>query len=1326
MAIKASVQITITKVIDIYACYRYYKLQASSVAAPSKPTTNPPSGWSETEPAYVSGSTNTLYFVDCNIYSDMSYSFSEVSKSSSYEAAKDAWNKANKAQESVDNLEIGGRNLLKRSSLLGEQLVCNEITIMNDVTLKAYTSEGYHIVTPSTGNANNGCGFYFYDFETLGLHPGDIITLSADIKGSSDAHDPFLSIHFAGTNTEWYGTGSIGKSKYFCTTDDFKRISVSYKMPAKDKFTSNKMWLALHGNYQADLYIRNLKLERGNKATDWTPAPEDSIVKVDVEYYLSTSATSLAGGSWSTTAPTWVNGKYMWSRTVTIDGAGNKTYSPSQNGVCIAGAKGSTGATGATGAAGKGVSSIVEQYYKSTSATSLAGGSWSTTYPGWENGKYIWTRSLITYTDNTTTTTSAVCVTGAKGNTGATGKGVKSTAVTYLVSTSGTTAPTGTWLTDIPNVAAGQYLWTRTVITYTDNTTSTLYSVARQGANGSNGSNGKSIGSITNYYLASASASGVTASTSGWTTTVQSVSASKKYLWNYEVIKYSDGTTANTTSPCIIGAYGNTGATGSIGATGNGIKSITEHYAVAASNTTAPTSWSDTVPTMTITNKYLWNYETVTYTDGTTSDTAKRVIGVYGNTGATGKGVKSTAVTYQASSSGTTIPTGTWNTTIPTVSAGQYLWTRTIITYTDNTTSTSYSIGRNGSNGSAGKGIKSTAITYQAGASGTTAPTGTWVSSLPATTAINPYLWTRTVITYTDSTTSTSYSVGSTPEGVVVGGRNLAKKGSIKKYGTAGNTTVTDSSYATNGSFTFSRKAVTNEGPMIDNGIPLVKGTSYVTSFKIKFDSKQVSTFFVFNGHNHVNTKVYIDDTYKGTFNANMSFPTDLAEHKVTLYYTADANSSLPTTDTGTTHTILQPAKSTAIAYTATVTGFKTEIGNKATDWTPAPEDQVTKGDVVNQINSELKIEGNSISLTTGHFTITSENLTLDAKGNAKFSGVITASSGEFTKGFFVDIPTEIGWNSTWRIKMGNTSCYIGWYSASIDAGDDCDSLISSISMKGGTLGLTAGDTLSLTTIGDNLVIKALSSTSLIEVNSTGALTLQSDGVMTFKTDGELDIWAGTVVLKNASLQANYAITTPYIALYSATPFIDFYYNKDGRYIARIIADSNSILTFSVKHDVRIVGVNGQGYIMHGDDGTTHTYACKWANDGLLHFKVDQSWVGTVSDARLKTDIKNIEDIYLDAVGKTDIMQYRMNVVPYNDDINFGVIAQDLRQAFKDSDLPLTGYKLMGVFKQSDTDDTDYYSVNYEQFMMARIAYDEREIKKLKQQIAELQKKLSM
>ena len=139
---------------------------------------------------------------------------------------------------------------------------------------------------------------------------------------------------------------------------------------------------------------------------------ESKIETVDVEYYLSTSATTLSGGSWFTTAPAWTDGKYMWMRTKITDGASNVTYSPDENGTCIA------GATGATGSSGKGIASIVEEYYQSTSATSLSGGSWSTAVPTWVDGKYIWTRSVITYTDTTVKRTEGICATGQKGDTG--------------------------------------------------------------------------------------------------------------------------------------------------------------------------------------------------------------------------------------------------------------------------------------------------------------------------------------------------------------------------------------------------------------------------------------------------------------------------------------------------------------------------------------------------------------------------------------------------------------------------------------------------------------------------------------------------------------------------------------------------------------------------------------------------------------------------------------------------------------------------------------------------------------------------------------------
>ncbi|WP_407453579.1 hypothetical protein [Methanobrevibacter sp.] len=350
------------------------------------------------------------------------------------------------------------------------------------------------------------------------------------------------------------------------------------------------------------------------------------------------------------------------------------------------------------------------------------------------------------------------------------GKGIKSHAISYQVSTSGVTTPTGTWLASIPSVNPSQYLWTRITITYTDNTSIHAYSVGMMGATGDTGNTGVGVKSVTNYYLASASSSGVTTSTSGWTTTIQTITATNKYLWNYEVVTFTDDKTSPTT-PCIIGAYGNTGSQGATGSAGNGISSITEYYAVSTSNSTAPTSWVTTVPTMTTTNKYMWNYEVIAFTNGTSKETAKRVIGVYGDKGSTGssgndgRGIKSTVVEYQVSSSGTTVPTSTWSTTIPSMSAGQFMWTRTTVTYTDNTTSISYSIGKAGTNGStgatgsAGRGVKSTTVTYQASASGTTVPTSTWATTIPSVSA-SQYLWTRTVITYTDDTTSTSYSIG--------------------------------------------------------------------------------------------------------------------------------------------------------------------------------------------------------------------------------------------------------------------------------------------------------------------------------------------------------------------------------------------------------------------------------------------------------------------------------------------------------------------------------------------------------------------------------------
>ena len=156
-----------------------------------------------------------------------------------------------------------------------------------------------------------------------------------------------------------------------------------------------------------------------------------SMTGVRVEYALSTSSTTAPTSGWSTTAPAWQSGRYMWQRTVTTLGDGTSKTAAA---TCITGAtgqtgpKGATGATGPqgpqgatgktgatgadgkrgqTGATGNGAKSITPEYYLSTSATTQTGGSWSPNMT-WSSGKYLWTRSKCVWTNGTTTTTTPV------------------------------------------------------------------------------------------------------------------------------------------------------------------------------------------------------------------------------------------------------------------------------------------------------------------------------------------------------------------------------------------------------------------------------------------------------------------------------------------------------------------------------------------------------------------------------------------------------------------------------------------------------------------------------------------------------------------------------------------------------------------------------------------------------------------------------------------------------------------------------------------------------------------------------------------------------
>ena len=281
-----------------------------------------------------------------------------------------------------------------------------------------------------------------------------------------------------------------------------------------------------------------------------------------------------------------------------------------------------------------------------------------------------------------------------------------------------------------------------------------------------------------------------------------------------------------------------------------------------------------------------------------------------------GRGVASTTVEYQASTSGTTIPTGTWSTTIPSVAQGSYLWTKTTTNYTSGDPTIGYSVARMGMNGDKGpqgvkgndgKGIKSTSVTYQICSNGTSTPTGTWSSTPPKTTADKPYLWTRTVITYSDNTQSTLYSVGSTPEGIQVGGRNL-----LMQYIRAGGQ------------------------------------TTKIDDLSIKIGTGVADTCFYLKAHQKlIKGEIYTISCDASNVPSGCDWSFGVTAQNATWQLHINKNGRCYATGTpnedrlpGIEFIIDDLTGRLSTAPNIILSNFKLELGNKATDWTPAPEDQ--------------------------------------------------------------------------------------------------------------------------------------------------------------------------------------------------------------------------------------------------------------------------------------------------------------------------------------------------------------------------------------------------
>lgn len=320
MAVKARAQITLSCVIDVQATYRYYLLQSSTLAKPSKPTVNPPTGsWNDAEPTYTAGSTNSLYFVDLTVFSDGTFAYSSVSLSSSYEAAKEAYNKAQAAQDTaqnakdaIDNLEVSGRNLVIGTS--GEWKSGN----VTDITNSCHAT------------------FMLEDMNNKGLQAGDILQVSLDLKFSEDfaaTGTGANSAYLQGTKNQggtWAAISITGGKAESAIQSIIESESKEGHINTYIKVTADMIdgtytgaWrLNIRFNYyKGTVYWRNQMVSKGNIEQMWTPAPED------IDAAISNAQTTADGKNsifYQDTAPSTTGRKEydIWFDTAN----GNKMY----------------------------------------------------------------------------------------------------------------------------------------------------------------------------------------------------------------------------------------------------------------------------------------------------------------------------------------------------------------------------------------------------------------------------------------------------------------------------------------------------------------------------------------------------------------------------------------------------------------------------------------------------------------------------------------------------------------------------------------------------------------------------------------------------------------------------------------------------------------------------------------------------------------------------------------------------------------------------------------------------------------------------------------
>lgn len=421
------------------------------------------------------------------------------------------------------------------------------------------------------------------------------------------------------------------------------------------------------------------------------------------------------------TISAWVDNKEVASEEVTFFNVSDgRNGTPGPQGP--QGPKGDRGNDGLPGKNGVGLKTTTITYGMSDSDTVMPT-SWTSNPPILVKGKYLWTKTQWMYTDFSSETgyqKTYIPQNGSKGDDGLPGKdgvGLVNTTIEYLKHTNGQIVPNAKYYSSFNwnNLTLSQHLEHDFVqdltliksgkhVKYTDlvvgeivtDRTGELFPIKEIFGTGGDGGNPGYIN--------------LKPSIGKWSKDIPTVNPGE-YLWTRTTWFYSDGTSEQGFSVAKMGEQGPKGDRGNDGLPGKngiGIRNTSVLYGLSMAETVPPTAWYQNPPAL-VKGQWFWTKTVWTYTDNTTETGYQKTYvardGNDGNNGIAGKdgvGIRSTTITYAQGTSGTVAPTTGWTSQVPNVPAGQFLWTKTVWSYTDNTNETGYSVSKIGEQGPQG------------------------------------------------------------------------------------------------------------------------------------------------------------------------------------------------------------------------------------------------------------------------------------------------------------------------------------------------------------------------------------------------------------------------------------------------------------------------------------------------------------------------------------------------------------------------------------------------------------------------------------------------